>query len=108
MERGRRPSGKSRKQAGIGEERIKKLFEMAGNEFKQHPERSDRYVRLARKMAMRYNIKIEKTLKRKICKKCQSYLVQGVNSTSRIRNDSIAVRCLKCGNVMRYPYRRHK
>ena len=53
------PNRKPKKDKNIqelGMERINKLFEQAKSEFESHPERSHRYVALARKIAMRYNI----------------------------------------------------
>lgn len=104
----RRPSKKQVWQKEIGSERIKILFDLASQEFKNHPERSDRYVHLARKIAMRYNIRMPKELKRKFCKKCYKYLVPGVNCRVRTRTmqRAVIVKCLECGNIMRYPYRK--
>lgn len=94
----------------LGLERIKILFDRADFEFKKHPERSHRYIQLARKIAMRYNIRMPKYLKRKFCKKCYRYLVPGVNCRVRTNKAKqvVAITCLKCGNVTRYPYRRGK
>jgi ribonuclease P protein subunit RPR2 len=99
---------KPKAQKTIGEERIMQLFGMAGSEFKKHPERSAKYVRLARKIAMRYNIKTPRELRGKFCKKCFSYLVQGANSTRRVRGKTLVVTCLKCGNSARHPLGRRK
>lgn len=95
------------KQQELGLERIKILFDRAGFEFKKHPERSHRYIQLARKIAMRYNIRMPKCLKRKFCKKCYRYLVPGVNCMVRINKTKkvSTVTCLECRNVMRYPYK---
>jgi ribonuclease P protein subunit RPR2 len=106
----RKPSRKQAWQKEVGSERIKLLFDLASQEFKKHPERSNRYVQLARKIAMRYNIRMPKGLKRKFCKKCYGYLVPGTNCRVRTRTEqkSVIVKCLECGNVMRYPYRKEK
>ena len=45
------------------------LFSEAGKIFSQEPELSDRYVRLARKIAMKYKVKMPSKLKRRFCKK---------------------------------------
>ncbi len=104
----KRSRGKSKWQQDLGLERIKILFDRADFEFKKHPEHSHRYVQLARKIAMRYNIRMPKSLKRKFCKKCYSYLVPGVNCRVRINKakQALTITCLECGNIMRYPYRR--
>ncbi len=88
----------------IGIERIKRLFALADSSFKKNPELSDRYVQLARKIGMRYNIRIPRELKRKICAKCHKYMVPGVSCTIRIKSGQKNIKCLACGAVMRYPH----
>ena len=85
-------------------QRIERLFKLAGDEYGEHPERSDRYVLLARRIGMRYRVSLPRELKRKLCKNCQSYLVPGSNSRVRLRGNYVVMTCLKCGNQMRYPY----
>ena len=91
-------------------ERIEILFGLAGADFSKHPERSQRHIRLAKKIAMRYNITIPRCLKKRFCKKCYRYIAPGVNCRIRAnkRNHTLTVTCLGCGNVMRYPYMRRK
>ena len=54
-ERSRNPATKK-----IAQERIEVLFEQARLAFCAHPERSNRYVELARRIAMRQRIRISK------------------------------------------------
>jgi ribonuclease P protein subunit RPR2 len=93
----------------IAEERIKILFEEAEREFSKHPERSKRYVELARKIGMRYNIKL-KAYRKKFCRKCNAYLKPGVNCRIRLRDNKKAIvqTCLECGNTSRHPYIKEK
>lgn len=102
-----RKSRKHLQQQKIARERISILFSLAEKEFKKHPERSKRYIQLARKIGLRYNVRLSKELKRKFCKKCNSLLIPGL--TSLVRTDSktktINVRCLSCNKIYRYPYR---
>ena len=106
----RKHSPKPRWQQAIGAERIERLFSLAEKEFPSHPERSHRYVSLARKIAMRYNIRLPSGLKRLYCRKCYKYLKPSINSRVRTnpRQRAVTVTCLECGHVMRYPYRREK
>jgi len=90
-------------QLRIARERIKILFELADKEFKNHPERSHRYVQLARRIAMRYNVRIPRELKRRICKGCHRYLVPGVNCRVRTSQKMLTITCLNCGRIARYP-----
>ena len=104
MKRGKKPL----QQIKIAKERIGILFKQAEKEFKAHPERSKRYVKLARKISLRYNVRLSKQLKRKFCKNCNSLLIPGRTSQTRIKSKEkiITVRCLKCNKVYRYPYKK--
>ena len=110
QEDGKGRRGKPTWQQGIALERIEILFGLASVEFGEHPERSHRYVALARKIGTRYNVKIPKRLKRSFCKHCHRYLVPGRNCTVRssVRTRSMEMKCLDCGGVSRYPYAREK
>lgn len=101
---------KSAQQIKIASERIKILFDLAKKEFKSHPERSRRYVQLARKIGLRYNVRFSRQLKRKFCKNCNSLLIPGVSSRTRIISDKkvVAVKCLICNKIFRYPYSKKK
>ena len=99
----RKASRKPAYQTRIAKERIEILFSQAGKEFRKHPERSDRYVQLARKIAMRYNVGVPGELKKRFCRKCQSYLVPGANCKVRTAKKTLSVMCLKCGTTTRHP-----
>ncbi|MFH1978226.1 MAG: ribonuclease P protein component 4 [Candidatus Aenigmatarchaeota archaeon] len=92
----------------ISKERIIKLFELAEKEYGKSPKRADRYVALARKIAMRYNIRIQPIYKKRFCKKCYSYLVSGDNCTIRTNSvqKAVIITCKKCGFISRHPYRK--
>ena len=75
----------------IAKERIAILFHQAEGEFEKHPERSKRYVELARKIGMRYNVRLAKEMKMRFCGECLSYLKPGVTSRVRARKDRQAV-----------------
>ncbi|SNQ60386.1 ribonuclease P protein component 4 [Candidatus Methanoperedens nitratireducens] len=85
-------------------QRIERLFELADQEFETHPGRSNRYVWLARRIGMRYRVRIPQELKEKMCKHCHAYLVQGVTARTRLRGDYITTTCLACGEHIRRPY----
>ena len=85
-------------------ERILRLFELADMEFRKHPERSDRYVQLARRIGMRYRVRMPPELKHRICRHCHSYLVQGATARTRLQGTHISTTCLACGKQMRIPY----
>jgi ribonuclease P protein subunit RPR2 len=85
----------------IAVERMKILFSRAEAEFGEHPELSNRYVELARKISMKVNVPIPRELKRKFCKKCNHYMVPGKNCRVRI-GSRVRYTCLDCGHIMRY------
>ena len=106
----RRHSPKPGWQQAIARERIARLFSLAEREFSSHPERSHRYVSLARKIAMRYNIRLPPELKSRYCRKCYKYLKPSINCRVRTsaRQRAVIITCMECGHVMRHPYRREK
>ncbi len=97
-------------QKALAKERIKRLFEMADKSFRKDPDRSHRYVQLARKIGMRYNVRIPREMRTMFCKKCYKYLKANINSRVRTRSTqgAVVVTCLECGHVMRYPYGKEK
>lgn len=104
----RRISRKPEQYIKIAEERIEILFNLAEKNLKVHPERSRRYVQLARKISLRYNVRLPKEMKRKFCRKCSSLLIPSVTSKVRIdsKTKSITIKCLNCEKTYRYPYKK--
>jgi len=94
-------------QQDIARERIDILFDLAEKNFRKKPEQSYRYMKLARKISLRYNIRMKIEQKRKFCKKCNSLLLPG--STSSVRLDSkrklLIIKCKNCNTLYRHPYK---
>lgn len=89
----------------IAEKRIKRLFKEAEKRARQERlELSNRYVEIARKISMKYLVRIPKEFRMKYCKKCGSYLVPGKNCRIRLQKHKVVITCLNCGEVKRYPY----
>lgn len=93
-----RKSGKDFVQK-IALERIWRLFELADAAFNKHPERSKRYVELARKISTRNKVRMPRELKQKFCRKCGAFLKQGKNAKLRVTKSYVVVSCGECGNV---------
>jgi len=89
----------------IAKNRIINLFKKAEEIFKENSKLSDRYVEIARKIAMKVQISIPNNLKKKFCKKCHGFLVPGSNCRVRIRNKKLIYYCFNCKNYMRFPYK---
>ncbi|MDD1720171.1 MAG: ribonuclease P [Methanoregulaceae archaeon] len=86
----------------IARERIAVLFSQAARFFPECPEWSNRCVDLARKIAMRQRIRIEKEYRRRFCRHCSTYLVPGVTMRVRVQRGRVIVTCLACRRQMRY------
>ncbi len=98
---GKRNKGvKPEYQLRIARERIAILFNEAAQ---AEPELAKRYMKLAKKIGMRYNIRLG-VLKRRFCRHCFSYFT-AENSRRRMKNGIMNVMCLSCGKITRYPYK---
>lgn len=90
----------------IARERIELLFEYAKKTFSKNPALAKRYVTLARKIGMRYKIRIPVEYRRLVCRHCKSFILPSVNCRVRIRHrraPHVAITCLECGGIMRIP-----
>jgi ribonuclease P protein subunit RPR2 len=87
----------------IAKERIARLFEEAQAVFPDYPAMSNRYVAIARKIAMRQRVQIVHPFRRRFCRSCSSFLVPGKTARVRIHPGHITTTCLSCGRRRRYP-----
>lgn len=92
----------------IALERIKTLFQEAEKVFSRDKTLANRYVSLARKIAMKVKLRFPQELKRRFCKHCYAYLMPGVNSRVRVRLGKVVISCLECKKFMRIPIRKRK
>ncbi len=92
----------------IARERVEVLMSLASQVFREDRGLAKRYVELARRIAMRYNLRFPKRWKRWFCRRCGSFLVPGVNLRVRCRKLRVVYTCLECGHVRRVPYVREK
>ena len=95
----------------IANERIKTLFDEAQKQaLEGNIKRATRYVFIARKIGMRYNVKIPRELRRKFCHRCYSYLLPAKNCKVRTNPKTKCVEyyCQECGKVNRFGYLREK
>ena len=91
----------------VARQRIERLFVLAEEEHVLHPERSDRYVALARRMGMRMRVRIPRRLKRRVCGGCGCYL-SPERARVRLHDGIVTVTCTECGEQTRYPYRKSR
>lgn len=90
----------------IALERVKILFQQAEDVFPKDKALSNRYVTLARKIAMKVKLKIPREYKRRFCKYCYKYLQPGVNARVRTRAGKIVISCFECKKFMRIPIKK--
>jgi len=89
----------------IARKRIDILFREAEKRAKEgRLELANRYVEIARKISMKYLVRIPKQYRMRYCKKCHSYLLPGKNCRVRIQKHKVVITCLNCGAIKRYPY----
>jgi len=77
--------------------KIKVLF----NEAKFNKDKANRYVKLARDIAMKVNLSMPKEFRRRYCKHCNSYFTSD-NYRVRTRNKMVVYYCLKCKKYMKF------
>ena len=75
---------------------IYRIFDTA----RKNTKLSKRYIRLAKKIAMRHNVKMPKELRKKYCRKCYSLFNSG-NSKIRIKKGFKTIKCMECNSYMR-------
>jgi ribonuclease P protein subunit RPR2 len=95
----------------IAMQRIQKLFSLAKETFKEDPSLAQRYIDMARRIAMAARVHLPTEYRRQICKHCKSFILPGVNCRVRIkqrREPHMVVTCFKCGRQTRIPLRKKK
>jgi ribonuclease P protein subunit RPR2 len=85
----------------VAKERISVLFDQARLAFPECPERSNRYVSLARRIAMRQRVRIDRGLRRQYCHHCYAFLVPGKNMRVRVHRGNVVMTCLICNRRTR-------
>ncbi len=101
-----RRSDKKRISKKIANERIHILFSLAEECAKRGElDLASRYVELILKISRKYNIRIPKEIKYRICKKCHCLIVPGKNATVRLKNGKVVIKCTGYKNYKRYPYK---
>lgn len=87
----------------ISRQRIERLFSLAEEEHGAHPERSNRYVEIARRICSRMRVRMPRHLKARFCRHCGSYLPPSARRV-RLKDGVITKTCIRCGRQLRRPY----
>lgn len=86
----------------IAQERVTDLFGLAERASSgDHPEFADRYVRLARRIGMRYNVRLLPEFRELYCRGCSAFWVEGRTVRTRLRGGHRVRTCLRCGRARR-------
>jgi ribonuclease P protein subunit RPR2 len=86
----------------IARERIDDLFALAEREAAAgHPGLADRYVELARRVGMRYNVRVLPEYRELHCRGCAAFWVEGRTVRTRLRGGLRVRTCLRCGRMRR-------
>ncbi len=95
---------KKYEQKQIAIKEINNLFEKASKSKTQ--ELATIKIKKARKLAMKFNIRLRRELKRKFCKHCYNYFKHGINVRVRLNRKlkTVTYYCLKCKKFTRFPY----
>tara|TARA_Y100000310_G_scaffold246044_1_gene251145 strand:- start:24 stop:341 length:318 start_codon:yes stop_codon:yes gene_type:complete len=101
-----RPPIPKAKQKEIAKERIQTLFKQAELVFAKNKSLANRYITLARKIAMKVRMRMPRELKRKFCKHCYKYLKPGTNARVRTRDGKVVISCFECKKFTRIPVKK--
>ena len=97
---------KSRFQTDTAKERIDSLYSMAFDMVRSGDlPLARRYTTLARKIGMRYTVRIPTTYRRRTCRGCMVPLIASRTARIRFGSGRETVTCLECGHISRYPYK---
>ncbi len=91
----------------IAAERCSTLIDLARKEFAKRPNFSNRYIVLARKIAMRHRLSLGS---KDFCKNCNTVFIAGNTLTVRLNSSqkNISYRCNVCKKVRKFGYRLQK
>jgi len=82
----------------IARRRVADLFALAERESKEGSSPlADRYVTLARRIGMRYNVRLLGQYRDLYCRRCSAYWVEGRTVRTRFRAGHRVRTCLSCG-----------
>jgi ribonuclease P protein subunit RPR2 len=88
-------------QVKIAKERIDILFDEASKT--REKDLQNRYVEIARKIGMRYNVKLPGKYQRKFCRYCFAYF--GTDVKRRVKDGRLVITCLDCKKINRFLYK---
>ncbi len=88
----------------IARQRITELFSQAEAVMPDDQPLANRYVALARKIGMKYKVRIPSAYRSKHCSHCHAFLHPGLNARVRLQKHKVVIYCPACKHFMRIPY----
>lgn len=79
------------------------LFDTAEELAGENLSLANKYVKKARRLAMKVRLSIPLPFKRRFCKHCGSYFIPGKTYRVRTKNKKVVYSCLVCKHFMRFP-----
>ena len=102
VRRGGRKGRRTGAMVRIARDRVSTLFALATDEATGgHSELADRYVVLARRIGMRYNVRLPTAYRDVYCRGCSAYWIEGRTVRTRLRSGHRVRTCLRCGRERR-------
>jgi ribonuclease P protein subunit RPR2 len=95
----------------IASERMDILLDISLKTLRTDRTRSQHYFQLARRLGMKYKIRLSPQFRRLICRRCKSLSIPGVNARVRLqqrRESHMVVTCFECGAQRRMPLGGHR
>ncbi len=95
----------------IALERIHTLFDLAKQKIREEPQLAQRYVEIARRIAMRTRLSLPTEYRRMICKRCKSFIYPDVNcrvTLQQRREPHVVITCFVCGKHTRIMLKQRK
>lgn len=80
------------------------LVDSAKNLYSTNKTLADRYTYVAYRIFLSQKLKLSKSEKVLICKRCNKILIPGKNVAVRLKKGLIVYKCLNCGNVRKLGY----
>ncbi|MBU2561243.1 MAG: ribonuclease P [Nanoarchaeota archaeon] len=87
----------------IAKQHIESLLEQAKEVAAENTALANRYVTLARKVAMKFRIRLPPEQKRLFCPHCYRFMLPGKNLRVRVHEHRVIYYCLDCKKFWRKP-----
>ena len=88
----------------IATQRILILFDNAVSNARKNPKLAEQQAQIARKISMRFKIKMPWQIRQSFCKKCKKFIVPSISSKVRIGRSivkSVRITCNFCNHTYR-------